>query len=121
MSKPTRWALVYLGFAIAAGGAVAACATGGANAGDDTGDKMDAAVKPIDASMVTIDAPKPMVDASVPMPDAFTPPPDAPPGSLFCMSNAQCTTAGECCVTLGGTMGVCAPGTVILGQCFPIN
>jgi hypothetical protein len=62
-----------------------------------------------------------MVDASVPMPDAFTPPPDAPPGSLFCTSNAQCTTAGECCVTLGGTMGFCAPGTVILGACIPIT
>ncbi len=36
-------------------------------------------------------------------------------GALMCSSNAQCTTAGECCV-----FGlVCAPGTIILNNCIP--
>lgn len=124
MSKPTRWALVYLVFAIAVGGIVAACASGGANGGgDDTGDEpMDAAVNVrMDGDIAIADAPKVKLDGGVPMADAFNPPPDAPPGSLFCTANAQCTVAGECCVTLGGPMGFCAPGTIILGQCVPFN
>jgi hypothetical protein len=123
MSKPTRWAFVYLVFALVGGAIIAACATGGASGGggDDTGQPMDAPMNVRMDSSVLIDAPKVKLDSGVPMADAFKPPPDAPPGSLFCTNNAQCTVAGQCCVTLGGTMGFCAPGTVLLGQCFPIN
>jgi hypothetical protein len=44
-----------------------------------------------------------------------------PDGSTgpFCATNGECTVSGECCVTLGGPMGFCAPGQVVLGQCFP--
>jgi hypothetical protein len=120
MSKPTRWALVYLVFAIACGSVIAACASGGAR-GDDMEEPIDAAVtvKMDGNTSVLIDAPKVKLDGGVAMADAFTPPPDAPPNSIFCSSNAMCTVSGECCVTLGGTMGFCAPGTVVLGQCFP--
>jgi hypothetical protein len=31
----------------------------------------------------------------------------------------MCTIPGECCVTLGGPVGFCAPGDVVLGVCFP--
>lgn len=124
MVKSIRWALVALGFAIASSGVLVACATGGANSGDDMDDsgKMDAAaVVRMDGSMVTIDAPAMKLDGGVTTPDAPKPPPDAPPGSLFCTSNAQCTNAGECCLTFGQPMGFCAPGTIVLGSCVPIT
>ena len=41
------------------------------------------------------------------------------PSGPFCTTNGQCTVGGECCVTLGGPMGFCAPGQVVLGQCVP--
>lgn len=104
---------------------VAACATGGQE--DPAGGAVqDAAAGPHDASNVTppLDAPKVKMDAGVVTPPQDAPlsqlPPDAPPQSgLFCTANNQCTNAGECCVTLGGPQGFCAPGTVVLGQCVP--
>jgi hypothetical protein len=88
MSQPTRWALVYACV-------VVACATGGrSGGGDDVGDTKDAAVTRLDANTMTPDAPKMKLDGGV-VQDAFVPP-DAPPNSIFCSSNSQCTTAGEC-------------------------
>ena len=58
------------------------------------------------------------VDASIDATIAADAAVDAPSGP-FCANNNECTTSGECCVTLGGTMGFCAPGDIILGQCFP--
>jgi hypothetical protein len=119
MSKPTRWALVCAAF-LAVCAFVIACAKGGSNVVD--------AMEPIDApvstqqdanvSMMT-DAPGPK-DSNMPTPDAAAPQPDAPPGSLFCSSNSMCTTAGQCCFAING-QGFCVPGTILLGQCFPIN
>jgi len=101
---------------------VAACATGGSDAGND---RLDAAVTTRnDASAVTTtDAPR--ADAAVGIDAQVSQLPDAGSGSgsgssgLFCATNGDCTVAGECCVTLGGPQGFCAPGTVVLGQCFP--
>ena len=103
---------------------VAACATGGKDNND--GQPIDAP-RPLDAPAIPIDAPRvvdafvtPMVDAPPPMVDAAPVVVDAPPGGgLFCTANNQCTVGGECCVTLGGPQGFCAPGQVILGQCVP--
>jgi hypothetical protein len=92
-----------------------ACAAGGV-AGQEG--KMDAPSQQRDGSFVTDDAPKRPPDArpvDAPPPDAAI---DAPSGP-FCSTNSQCTTAGECCVTLGGPAGFCAPGTVVLGVCVP--
>lgn len=122
MSRPTRWVLVSASLAVACV-LVVACASGGAkgndsvDAGDDT--RQDASVTPPDGgTTMPPDAAQPKPDASVPMADAFVPP-DAPPNSIFCSSNSQCTVAGECCFTFGGPMGFCTPGTVVLGQCVP--
>ena len=97
-----------------------ACATGGQNGGDD---KVDASTKPHqDASNVTApDAPTVHMDAGVtPHQDAqVSQLPDADSSGAFCTANSQCTNAGECCVTLGGPQGFCAPGSVVLGQCVP--
>lgn len=98
-----------------------ACATGGQN-GDD---KIDASTSGHqDASNVlSPDAPRVRMDAAVTTPqDAQVSqvPQDAPAQQgPFCSANSQCTTAGQCCVTLGGPNGFCAPGTVVLGQCVP--
>jgi hypothetical protein len=123
MSKPTRWALVCAGF-VCAGAFVLACATGGASGGggDDVQDPQDAAVTdpPKDSNVSTmVDAPMVKMDAPMATPDAAVQP-DAPPGSLLCTTNTDCTTAGQCCFAIGG-QGFCVPGTVILGACFPIN
>ena len=93
------------------------CANAGSpsGSGDDDAIPVDAAV-PSDGPRVTVDAAIP-VDAA-PMIDAFAPL-DAPSQGLFCQTNGQCTVGGECCVTLGGPNGFCAPGTVVLGQCVP--
>jgi hypothetical protein len=108
------------GFALAL--LVAGCANAGqpgAGGGDDEPGKMDASVKQ-DSNVAPIDTPPPidapMIDAPVSMIDAGVI--DGPSGP-FCSSNGQCTVSGECCVTLGGPMGFCAPGQVIAGQCFP--
>lgn len=94
-----------------------ACATGG----KDNGQPVDASTGK-DAGVVDgprTDAPTTPIDAPVTMPDAFVMP-DAGTG-LFCTANNQCTVSGECCVTLGGPMGFCAPGTAIGSTCIPIN
>src|SRR5579862_7640407 len=91
--------------------ALGACASGSANGGD----KQDAAVAPHeDAHFVSPDAPKGVSDAR--LPDAFVPK-DAPPppdasgvgDGGICTVNTDCIVAGECCVTLGGPAGFCAP------------
>lgn len=110
-------ALVFLA---AAGCANAGNPGSGGGGGDDAPGKIDAAVKH-DSNVAPIDTPPPIdspgpVDAAV---DAAVPI-DGPQGP-FCTANNQCTNSGECCVTLGGPMGFCAPGTVIAGQCFPSN
>ncbi len=97
---------------------VSACASAGTNS------QNDAAVTPPheDAHFVSPDGPKTTPDAR--LPDAFVPK-DAPVDAFgvgdggICSDNSQCIVAGECCVTLGGPTGFCAPGTVIAGQCFP--
>ncbi len=123
MSKPTRWVLVFASLAAACVLAVA-CASGGAKGSDsvDAGDtgQQDASVTPPDSgTTLPPDAATPTPDAFVPVADAFVPPPDAPPNSIFCSANNQCTVAGECCFTFGGPMGFCTPGTIVLGQCVP--
>jgi hypothetical protein len=97
--------------------AFAACATGGSDSGGGT----DAAVRQDAANVTAPDAPR--ADASVGVDAQVSQLPDAGSGSgsgsLFCATNSECTVAGECCLTLGGPQGFCAPGTVVLGQCFP--
>ena len=94
-----------------------ACATGGSEG--NAADRIDAAVVRSDASTVTTpDAPRSDAGTS---PDAQSSQlPDAGSGGgLFCTANSQCTVSGECCLTLGGPSGFCAPGTVILNECVP--
>ena len=110
MSRTTWTALVSA--ALACG-----CATGTNTNG---GQNIDAAVQPHhdDAPKVTGDAPVVKMDAAV-VRDA---PPDAPPdaaSSLFCSSNSECTTAGQCCLILGQPPGLCTNGQVVLGVCLP--
>lgn len=125
MSQSTRRALVYALALFACSGVVVACATGGAansGGGDDNNEIVDASVNgKQDASTSHITDAVVHLDAHLPLPDAFVPPatPDANTSGALCTANNQCTTTGECCVTLGGTMGFCAPGSVVLGQCFP--
>lgn len=100
---------------------LAACATGGSN-GEGTGGNADAGTQiRQDALLTTTDAAVRLDGGNVtPTPDAaVSQTPDAGSSGPFCTANNQCTTAGECCVTLGGPQGFCAPGDVILGQCFP--
>ncbi|HEX5060507.1 MAG TPA: hypothetical protein VFV99_14165 [Kofleriaceae bacterium] len=102
---------------------VVACATGGMNGGsggDDVGEKMDAAVMPhYDSNVSSLPDASVKMDASIVVQDAFVPQPDAASGP-FCMANSDCTNAGECCFSINGT-GLCVPGTIVLGVCFPIN
>ena len=100
-----------LSFALLAFG----CATGGKDGGDGPVD----ASKAIDGSPVTSDAPR-AIDAPAAMIDAPAMMIDAPSGP-FCTTNGQCTVSGECCLTLGGSQGFCAPGTAIGSTCLPIN
>ena len=124
MSQPTRWSVVCACLACACLLLAFACATGGENGGggntdDASTQPLDAPVQPrMDGNTSTLpDAPK---DASLPPPtDAFNPPPMDAPSGPFCMSNSQCTVAGECCISING-VGFCGPGTVIAGVCFPI-
>ena len=99
-----------LAFALLACG----CATGGKDGGDGPVD----APKAVDGSPVTDDAPR-LIDAPALLVDAPAMMVDAPSGP-FCATNGQCTVSGECCVTLGGPQGFCAPGTVVLGNCVPL-
>lgn len=108
-------ALVFL----AAAGCANAGNPGSGGGGDDAPGKIDASVKH-DSNVAPIDTPPPIdapgpVDAAVDSPAQMI---DAPSGP-FCSNNNQCTNAGECCITLGGSMGFCGPGQVVLGQCFP--
>lgn len=110
MSNATWTALVFA--ALACG-----CATGT----NTNGGIPDAAVTPHhdDAPRVTGDAPVVKMDSGVVVHDA---PPDAAPdaaSALFCTDNSQCTNAGECCITLGGSSGLCGTGQVVLGVCLP--
>ena len=105
-----------LAFALLAAG----CATGGKEGNDLPID----APRSVDSSQVRIDAPMQVVDA--PVTDAPMVMNDAPvmadaPSGPFCTANSQCTTAGQCCLTIGGPQGFCAQGTVLGGTCFPIN
>jgi len=113
MSKPT-WTAVA--FALV----MTACATGTTNTGNNA--QADAAVQPHhdDAAHVTADAPIVKMDGGV-VPDAFVPHDAAvdAASAFFCTDNSQCTNAGECCITLGGSQGFCGTGTVVLGQCVP--
>ncbi len=43
--------------------------------------------------------------------------PDAAAG-LFCEDSNECES-GDCCLTLGGSSGVCVRGEEILGACLP--
>ena len=106
----------FLLLAVLGGASIAACARGGSGAsGDDDSPKVDAKSGGIDGPTPPIDAPMTPVDAP---PQAVDAPADAPP-SLFCTANNQCTVPGECCIDLGGPMGFCGPGTIILGECIP--
>ncbi|MBA3456158.1 MAG: hypothetical protein H0T42_23870 [Deltaproteobacteria bacterium] len=89
---------------------------GCATAGKDLGEVPIDAPKPVDSNQVTVDAPRfdaPMIDAAIDAPMI-----DAGPGGT-CTNNAGCTFPGECCFTLGGGAGICTPGTVFAGSCFP--
>jgi hypothetical protein len=98
----------------------AACATGGGSDAD-SGGTVDAAVSRVDASpVVTPDAGVKLDGGLMTTPDAFvSQTPDAGGTQLFCTTNSQCTVSGECCLTLGGPQGFCAPGVVVLGECVP--
>ncbi|MFN0250621.1 MAG: hypothetical protein ACKV2T_27320 [Kofleriaceae bacterium] len=98
-----------------------ACAQGGSGDPSDANNGNSDA-KPIDApNNPGNDAPVLPTDAMVDSPaDAALG--DAPPGTgLFCSTHAECTTAGECCFDFLGQVpqGVCAQGTVFIGECFP--
>lgn len=98
----------------------AACATGGPDGGGAS-DPVDAAVVQHDAANIVPADARTQADAGQ---DAqLSQMVDAGSGSgssgPFCTTNSQCTVSGECCLTLGGPSGFCAPGTVVLGECFP--
>ncbi|NVB84499.1 MAG: hypothetical protein HOV81_39355 [Kofleriaceae bacterium] len=102
--------------------ALVGCATGGHN--DSMGEPSDAPTssgKHDAAAQGFLDAPRPPQDAFVQLDAQVSQTPDAGGGGLFCTTNSQCTNAGECCLTLGGPTGFCAPGTIILGVCTPFN
>lgn len=101
-----------------------ACAQGEATGPGDNNGGPDARVFP-DAARFP-DANTNFPDARV-FPDAnITPIPDGgilPTGDagtgLFCNTDNDCTTAGECCFTLGQPPGFCVPGDNSLGVCIP--
>ena len=124
MSQPTRWALVY---AVVVYGVIAlgfaACAKGGSEGNGESDASMQTqqdAPTTMQQDANTSMMPDAKVDSGTIVQDAFVPP-DAPPNSIFCTMNNQCTVAGECCLTFGGPMGFCAPGTIVLGACVPIT
>ena len=117
MRSPFARACLVAAFAVG-------CAKGGA-ALDDAGGPTDAATRhdahpqtvipdastPADSTVVPIDA-SVMVDAAALGPDAST-------DGNVCSDNSTCTDSGECCITLGGPIGFCGPGTVIGSGCLP--
>ncbi len=110
MMRAARWLIVCV---------AAACAQGGVNGGDP---KMDAAVHR-DVQSVAPDGARPP-DAGVKH-DAAPPPPDASIDAgggdgAVCSQNNQCAVSGECCITLGGPVGFCGPGTAIGSACIPM-
>lgn len=108
-------ALRHLAFAVLA--ALALSGPGCAEGGKGDGPLVDAGAR-IDGTPL-VDAPRAIDAAPDALPDAaVSMTPDAGSG-LFCTANSQCTIGGECCLTLGGAMGFCAPGTVILNECVP--
>ena len=112
MSNATWTALVLA--ALACGCATGTNTNGGAN--------VDAAVTPHhdDASHVAADAPAAKMDAPVvrDAPVQMDAPADAA-SALFCTDNSMCTNNGECCITLGGSQGLCGPGVIVLNACIP--
>jgi hypothetical protein len=103
--------------------ALLACARGGQNDATDPVDAPASSGQHDAAMQGSLDAPRPPEDAFVPPDAQVSQVPDAGGGGggLFCSSNAQCTNAGECCLTLGQPTGFCAPGTIVLGACVPFT
>lgn len=98
-----------------------ACAQGGSSDPSDANNGTNDA-RPIDAPNATNDAPVLPADAMIDAGPVDASLGDAPPGTgLFCTEHTQCTTAGECCFDFLGQAptGVCAQGTVFLGECLP--
>ena len=111
---------------IVCGWLFSAARVGGGAGGQNhaTGDPIDApsSVKHDAAPQGFLDAPRPPQDGFVPQLDAqVSQMPDAGPSGPFCSANAQCTTAGECCLTFGQPTGFCAPGTILFGVCTPFS
>ena len=104
-----------LAFALLAVG----CATGGKDGGDlpiDAPKAVDSSQVAIDAPMQIVDAHQSVIDAPIVMIDAAVMI-DAPSGP-FCNGNAECTVAGQCCLSVGGP-GFCVPGAAVGSICFP--
>lgn len=113
MSNATWTALVFASL-------VAACASAGSPSQPTDADPVTPHHE--DASSVTSDAPPVKMDGGVITPDAFVPQDaPAPPvdSAIFCTVNSQCTNSGECCITLGGSSGICGPGFVVGTDCIP--
>ncbi|MCX5742094.1 MAG: hypothetical protein NT062_06330 [Proteobacteria bacterium] len=109
------WAILFFG--------LVGCASAGTSA--KSGDRLDANETVDGPAPLLVDAPThpgphpdgtPVAVDARPL-DAFVPQ-DAPPSSGFCDNNGQCTVAGECCFSLGGS-GLCVPGALQLGVCLP--
>jgi hypothetical protein len=64
---------------------------------------------------VTVDAPTVRMDANI---DAFVQE-DAPSSPGSCSANSDCTVAGQCCVILGASPGICTMGIIINAICIP--
>ena len=113
MSNATWTAVVFASL-------VAACASAGSPSQPADADPVTPHHE--DASSVTSDAPPVKMDGGVITPDAFVPQDaPAPPvdSAIFCTANSQCTNAGECCITLGGSSGICGPGFPVGTDCIP--
>jgi hypothetical protein len=113
MSNATWTAVVFASL-------VAACASAGSPS--QPADAQPVTPHHDDASNITSDAPIVKMDGAVITPDAFVPQDaPAPPidSAIFCTANSQCTNAGECCITLGGSSGICGPGFPVGTDCIP--
>jgi hypothetical protein len=99
-----------------------ACAQGGSGTDLPIDASGGTDAKQVDANYPGNDAPVLPADAMVDARPVDASLGDAPPGTgLFCTDHAMCTTAGECCFDFLGQSptGVCAQGTVFLGECLP--